>query len=100
MCAWEGRELFEWDFYQDLLSPSLFVQLIAIRSLEGFLSGFAMGFTIALLVQSIDPSLSARLIPCGCPFGMAVHISRSSKNSDAGSTLVISRWSRARVQAT
>ena len=47
--------LSEWDFYRDLLSPSLTTQLIGHY-------GIYYGISIALLVQSIDPSLFSQLI--------------------------------------
>ncbi len=47
--------LSEWDFYRDLLSPSLTTQLIGHY-------GIYYGISIALLVQSLDPSLFSQLI--------------------------------------
>lgn len=47
------------------------------------------------------PSSQKKSVAVGHQGGRGLcYISRSSKNSDAGSTLVMSRWSRARVQAT
>ena len=58
----DGR-LSEWDFYQDLLSPSLFVQLIGLRRFRGTrIVGGPVRLERDFYQDLLSPSLFVQLI--------------------------------------
>ena len=67
-------------YYQDLLSPSLFIQSIGRKWISVALGmGFLSGLTVAVIINSFDSSLFAQLIPFGhliaiCALRGALHV--------------------------